>query len=426
MSNLIYDLNKDLDLSIINLGNPSLINNNNYFSKISQGPMNKNFYIQLPKCLTKQGFVKNSTKNYCELNFQMCENNVIKFFENLEKLCIEKIHSNKELWFYESENINKDDIEDLMTTVLKPYKHGKNFLIKTHIKLDKFNIYDENENIIPLDEYNNSHEFIPLVNINGIKFSSKNFTIELILSQIMVVYPADEFEKQILIKFDKKNEHSNIIKNVIEEKKVEKEDVEEKKVEKEDVEEKKVKEKKVEKEDVEEEDVEVNKVEEKKVEEKKVEEEDVEEKKVEKEDVEEKKVKEKKVEEEDVEEKKVKEKKVEEEEVEKEDVEKKNVAEEDVEKKNVAEFTYLINSDLEKVDFDVKEIDENKNSSITLKSHEEIYLEIYKKAKQKAKDIRKNAIDAFLEAKNIKNKYRLDELDLSSDSSDDEELFNMS
>ena len=81
---------------------------------------------------------------------------------------------------------------------------------------------------------------------------------------------------------------------------------------------------------------------------------------------------------------------------------------------------------MEKVDFDVKEIDENKNSSITLKSHEEIYLEIYKKAKQKAKDIRKNAIDAFLEAKNIKNKYRLDELDLSSDSSDDEELFNMS
>ena len=126
MSNLIYDLNKDLDLSIINLGNPSLINNNNYFSKISQGPMNKNFYIQLPKCLTKQGFVKNSTKNYCELNFQMCENNVIKFFENLEKLCIEKIHSNKELWFYESENINKDDIDPNSTDHKTTHRNSTN------------------------------------------------------------------------------------------------------------------------------------------------------------------------------------------------------------------------------------------------------------------------------------------------------------
>ena len=56
-----------------------------------------------------------------------------------------------------------------------------------------------------------------------------------------------------------------------------------------------------------------------------------------------------------------------------------------------------------------------------LKSHQQIYLEIYKDAKKKAKEIRKNAILAFLEAKQIKNKYNLDDID--NESSDDGEDF---
>ena len=43
--------------------------------------------------------------------------------------------------------------------------------------------------------------------------------------------------------------------------------------------------------------------------------------------------------------------------------------------------------------------------------------------KKKAKEIRKNAITAFLEAKKIKNKYNLDSLDINS-SDDDEDFLN--
>ena len=56
---------------------------------------------------------------------------------------------------------------------------------------------------------------------------------------------------------------------------------------------------------------------------------------------------------------------------------------------------------------------------IELKSHETIYLEIYRKAKQKAKEIRRNAVEAFLEAKNIKIKYNL--TNIVNDSSSDED-----
>ena len=44
---------------------------------------------------------------------------------------------------------------------------------------------------------------------------------------------------------------------------------------------------------------------------------------------------------------------------------------------------------------------------------------MYKTAKKKAKEIRKNAIQAFIEAKNIKTQYNLDSL-VNSDSSEEE------
>ena len=92
-------------------------------------------------------------------------------------------------------------------------------------------------------------------------------------------------------------------------------------------------------------------------------------------------------------------------------------------KNNDNEFNYLINSDLEKIELNnlSNNISNQNNESINLKSHDEIYLEIYKTAIKKAKEIRNNAIAAFLEAKKIKNTYNLDSLDL--DTSDDEEDF---
>ena len=148
MNNKIFDLDKPFDFGSLDLANPTLLRNNSYFSKLNQGNLKKNLYIQLPKCITKQGIVKGSNKTYCELNFSIADKKVIEFFENLEKTCIEQIYKNKELWLYDSQDFNKEDIEELMTTIMKPYKHGKNFLVKTYIKSDKFKIYDENENTL--------------------------------------------------------------------------------------------------------------------------------------------------------------------------------------------------------------------------------------------------------------------------------------
>ena len=62
---------------------------------------------------------------------------------------------------------------------------------------------------------------------------------------------------------------------------------------------------------------------------------------------------------------------------------------------------------------------------MTLKKPNEVYYEIYKAARKKAKHMRRIAVEAYLEAKNIKTKYALDEMDESEDDEledDDSEL----
>ena len=62
---------------------------------------------------------------------------------------------------------------------------------------------------------------------------------------------------------------------------------------------------------------------------------------------------------------------------------------------------------------------ENSLESITLKKPNQVYYEIYKKARDKAKECKQVAIAAYLEAKNIKKTYMLDDNDSDSDLDDD-------
>ena len=392
MTNKIYDLTDSFDFNILKLGNPNLINNNNYFSKITHGIGDKNFYLQLPKCITKQGIIKGSNKSQCELCYSINQKNVIEFLENLEKHCIQEIYSNKELWFYNAKNITIDDIEELMTPLIKTYKHGKNFLVKNLLKPDKLNLYDENENMIALDDYNINHEFLPLINIGGVKFSNKNLSIEINLTQMLVLYPSDDFEKQILIKVKKENNNSNTLekqsnfseKETLEQETLEKEILEKEALEKETLEQETLEKEALEKEALEKETLEKEALEKETLE---------------------KEILEKEI--------------LEKEALEKEALEKETLKKQALEQETLEqEILKKENCDINNIELNTFDI--NEEIPFEIKSREEIYLEVYKNAKKKAKEIRKNAIQAFLEAKNIKTKYNLESL-VDSDSSDEEE-----
>jgi hypothetical protein len=355
MNNQIYEICENFDFGSLKLENPTLLNANIYFSKLNSN-LNKNFYIQLPKCKTKQGIIQANNKCFCDLEFNSSDKLVVEFFENLENYFIKQICNNKSLWFYDSDNISNDDINDFISPIMRSYKGGKKFLIKTNIKQEKINLYDENEKKLTLADYDNNNEIIPLLNINGIRFSKSSFIIDIILVQFMVLYPCDNLENQILIKINKKKEITLENSNTT--------------------------------------NIELNtKLNDTKLNDTKLNDENI-----------------------------------------KEDVLETNVLIETKEPLETNEtnetnsFKYLTNNletnqpietndcALEITNLDV--ITEN-SAPLELKSHETIYLEIYKKAKQKAKEIRKNAVEAFLEAKNIKIKYNL--TNIVNDSSSDED-----
>ena len=402
MNTLIYNIAENFNFNNLKVENPSLVNANNYFSKIYNNNSNKNFYIQLPKCKTKHGIVNSNSKCFCELEFNSNEKLVVEFFENLENFCLKEICANKALWFYDSDNISSDDIQEYMTPIMRSYRGGKKFLIKTNIKQDKLIIYDENEKKINLTDYDDANEFIPLLNINGIRFSKSSFIIDIILVQFMVLYPSDSFENQILIKFNKQ-ENNSTKQNSIQDNKIESNEenrINNKEDSLEVCEKLLMNDSSINDETLNQNDETLNQHEETL--------------------------------------NQNEETLNQHEETSNQNDETSNQNDETSSKitnntnTETNSFKYLINS-LETIEcnndgsidlIDLDTIAEN-TEPIELKTHETIYLEIYKKAKQKAKEIRKNAIEAFLEAKNIKNKYNLNTIIDDSSSDEENELLNL-
>ena len=110
--------------------------------------------------------------------------------------------------------------------------------------------------------------------------------------------------------------------------------------------------------------------------------------------------------------------------------EKKNTKTVDLEEANIDLTSLQDIEDLEpKKEFQedptiLKEVDlestlDNSLETIQLKKPNQVYYEIYQKAREKAKEAKKNAIVAYLEMKNIKKTYMLDDID-ESDSEFDE------
>ena len=74
-------------------------------------------------------------------------------------------------------------------------------------------------------------------------------------------------------------------------------------------------------------------------------------------------------------------------------------------------------SELCEVEFDLEDLSEN--DKINIKERKDMYYQMYREARQKAKVARDLALSAYLEAKRIKNTYMLDDIINSSSSSEE-------
>ena len=71
--------------------------------------------------------------------------------------------------------MEKEDIENFFNPICRAFKGGKFHLIRVNIPKNKTvstqyncNVYDENENIIPIQDLNDSHSIIPCVEVQGL------------------------------------------------------------------------------------------------------------------------------------------------------------------------------------------------------------------------------------------------------------------
>ena len=188
MDNII-DPSNDFDFSNLSLATPTGIQGGAYFTKIEHN--NKALYIQTPKSLTRQGFVKNGKKIVVDLMFTNNDEKFITWIENLETKCQQLIYEKSDSWFQNKLELN--DIETAFASPLKVYKSGRFYLLRVNVKMNyatnlaNIKIYDESELPLSMSDINDTTNIISILEVQGIKFSSRSFQIEIELKQAMVL-----------------------------------------------------------------------------------------------------------------------------------------------------------------------------------------------------------------------------------------------
>ena len=373
--------NNDFRFDDVTLSSPIIMSGGTHFIKYNV--KGEPLYIQPPKSTVKQSIIKSQKRMYCDLLFTNEHEEFLSWIENLEEHSKKYIFNQREKWF-ETE-LEESDIDNTFTSILKPYKSGKYYILRVYIPVHLGNvslkIYDENENSLSIDDIKENHKVMCALDFKGIKCSPRNFQVDIELKQILIMEEEKIFDTCILKKNETKKalEKPTILDNIemnISEKE-NKDTLEE----------------------------EVNLSDEEPT----------------KDDSDENIVIEDSVEE-------VKDENVKDENVENENVENENVKDEIVKDENLEneekglEEPELLEENVGPVEFDFNCDEIVNEETVSIKKPNAIYYEMYKEALKKAKMAKELALASYLEAKNIKNTYMLDDLDdsdLEEESLDD-------
>jgi len=195
----IYETNSDFDFNKLTLTTPVIMSGGNYFIKyLVNGAP---LYIQPPKCKTKDGISKGGKRMYCDLVFTNENENFVRWMEDLENYTCNYIYKNREKWF--ETDMELPDIENYFTSPLKSYKSGKFYLARTNIgsRLGKMSlkIYDESEDPVDPETIEENTNVITIIEVQGIKCSARSFQLELEMKQMMVVRSNDDLFEKCLI-----------------------------------------------------------------------------------------------------------------------------------------------------------------------------------------------------------------------------------
>ena len=211
----IYRGNKtfqQFDFQKLSLSSPIRVGNGNYFMKYKVN--DQSLYVQPPQCLTKQGILNVSKKYYIDLLFTNEDADFIQWMEKLEENTVEYIYKNRSKWF--DGDMEKDDIENYFSSPFRIFRSGKYYILRvsiaTSLGMPAVKVYDSDQNEVSIDDINDTTQVMCILEIKGIKCGTRNFQIELETKQLMIVKPSNPFDKCL---FDAKVDAPITIKQTV-------------------------------------------------------------------------------------------------------------------------------------------------------------------------------------------------------------------
>jgi hypothetical protein len=190
----IYEPNTKFPFDKMTMISPTVLSGGNYFLKmlVNQNPL----YIQMPKSKTKGGIIQTGKRNYCDLLFTNADDALIQWMEDLEKFACQYIYDHREKWF-ETE-MELTDIENYFASPLKTFRSGKFYLARANIpqRLGKIHlkIFNEAHEPVEMETITDKTDMISIIEIQGIKCSARSFQIEMEVKQMMTLETKDLFE----------------------------------------------------------------------------------------------------------------------------------------------------------------------------------------------------------------------------------------
>lgn len=168
------------------------------------------FYIKTDRCISRNGIITNGRKRYIDLMFSSNDDSFVEWVEKLEESIQKKIYEKSGEWF--ENELNPDDIENSFLASLKPFRSGKFYLLRcnlspvSNLTTTGIKIYDDEGNDLSVEDVEENKKLICIININEIRFSSKNFQIDYYVKQIMVLNDSNINNKKLLLSDDSPQE----------------------------------------------------------------------------------------------------------------------------------------------------------------------------------------------------------------------------
>lgn len=129
----IFEPTPNFPFNQLSMTSPASASGGIHFSKLLVNKLP--IYIQTPKCKTKQGIVKSGKKMYSDLVFTNDDEEFIQWLETLETTVRKLIYDNRTKWF--DTDLTEEDVESYFTQTVKLFKSGKMYLVRVNASFPK-------------------------------------------------------------------------------------------------------------------------------------------------------------------------------------------------------------------------------------------------------------------------------------------------